>query len=137
MPDLQLSNLITLIGTTQEEHLKISMDIALFYRMEAGQINMIFIGAQKRMKLKILFALIFIFITPVSYAELFKCTNTQGKIAFQDKPCKAADKSDAVTVKKTKWTLHLEGAKPQGVRIQKISGDEDDATIYFTFKENF
>lgn len=59
------------------------------------------------------------------------------KTAFQDRPCKAADKSDAFAVKKTKWTLHIEGAKPQDVRILKLSGDEDDATIHFTFKEKF
>ena len=69
-------------------------------------------------------------------AEIYKCTNDSGKLAYSDRPCKAGDNENVISVKnnKSSWLDKLRTQKSPSINIVKVTGSGNDVTIEYKFK---
>ena len=86
-------------------------------------------------KLKYVFLTIF-FISSVASGEVYKCTGSNGKLSFSDKPCPKEESEETITSnpKKNDWVTDLQNKKPSSIQITDVVRDNDNVIIKFKFQ---
>lgn len=84
-----------------------------------------------------LFATIALLAFPIfASAQIYKCTQPDGKIGYSDKPCpkNALQESLEEKSKNTDWLSRLQAEKPASIVILDVLRKEDEVIIKYGFK---
>ncbi len=85
-----------------------------------------------------LFIFVVIFMPCFVAAEVYKCTDTNGKTKFSDRPCKTDTVEEKISLKtkEADWVSLLRSQKPHSVRIVDVVRDDRATTIQINFRSN-
>lgn len=85
------------------------------------------------------FIFITLLISPiVASAQIYKCTQSDGKVGFSDKPCSknVIQEQTEEQPKKTDWINRLQAEKPASIVIIDVLRQDGDVIIKYGFKTN-
>lgn len=69
-------------------------------------------------------------------AQIYKCTQSNGKVAFSDKPCPKTVTQEKIEgkQKKSDWVSRLQAEKPASITIIDVLRQDGDVIIKYEFK---
>ena len=69
-------------------------------------------------------------------AQIYKCTQTDGKVKFSDKPCSKSVIQEQLEEKpqKADWVSRLQEVKPESIVITNVLRQDGDVIIKYEFK---
>ncbi|MDO6569087.1 DUF4124 domain-containing protein [Alteromonas sp. 1_MG-2023] len=67
-------------------------------------------------------------------SEIYKCKDSDGKLAFSDSPCPTKSSQEVLNIEKKSWESRLQSLKPSSINIIEIDSEEGETTIKYEFK---
>ena len=85
--------------------------------------------------MKYIFISLFLLSPLVVSGEVYKCTQSGGKVGFSDMPCLKSDSEERITMdtKKTDWVSRLRLEKPSSIKIINVIRNDSGVTIKYEF----
>lgn len=65
-------------------------------------------------------------------ADIYKCTDSSGKMLYSDRPCDPASVQEDVSLDERDWVKRLESNVPHGVQISSVRRSSTETTINFS-----
>lgn len=79
------------------------------------------------------FLVVLLLLPALASAEIYKCTDPNGKASYSDRPCSASSTEESVKIEEGDWVERLRSSVPYGIEISSVSKDGAETTVKFNF----